>query len=110
MPLFQLGEGETAEQLVIVRADHIAAGRTKVAVAHEPAIDAVLALDIGCAVFEPRGEARREQVGRFGHVGVAIDDLDALEAGIETTRFGAVIDLAQHAAVGKSLVRPIFLG
>ena len=109
--LFKQREGQTAEQLVVVLADHVAAHRAEIAIADVPALNAIgVELHIGHLVLQRGRRAAGEKVGRFGDVGIAIDDLDALEHRIESAGLRGIVNLADHAAGGVSFGRPVLAG
>ena len=107
---FDRGKREPPEQLVVVGADDVATERTEVAITDEPTIDAIDAAHVWKLVFEPRGRARRKQVGRFGDVRVAIDDLDAGELWTQARGVLGVVYVADYAARLIALVAPIPAG
>ena len=100
-------EREAAEQLVVVGADDVAAERTEVAIAHEPAVHAVHAAHVRNLVLVFGGRARGEQIGRLGEVRVAIDDLDALEFRTQALRGLRVVDFADDSAGLVAFVAPV---
>src|SRR3546814_1951185 len=98
----------TPEQLVLVVADHVAAERAEVAIADEPAIDAVDALHDWHLVLHARRRERREHVRRLGEMRVAVDDLDAIQPRIEALGGRRGIHFAQPTARRIAFGRPVF--
>ena len=95
------------EQLVLVLGDDIAAQRAEVAIADEPLVRLAHPLHMRHLVLHAGGSIRGPQVGRFGEMRVAVDDLDAFEQRIEAARVGGVVHFANEAPFPAPFLEPI---